>query len=369
MRVDVIKWSQGQACAKVISKETLNHPQLIEYVSGLDVYAHTREAYLRAYRATGIDLINRVPLENARLPLVRDERSADPNTFYAYSPLGVYDTATRIKYECSAVEQVWDLDVEALCYKDLVTPVPHPCEKGDIRIRNAALGEIGLYYPMLYTTLFMWPVEVLGWEVFMLAAGTEPERFHKHFLLPWVAKSQAIVDEILAADSPFLFVHDDLADQNGPVFPPLWYSDFIFPHYREIWSKAKELGRKVIFVADGNMTAFLPWLLDAGVDGIMCENPATPLEAVVEHFGAPGRFFVGGIEPAKLTFGDPDEIRKMVLDVARKCTRYSGFAIASCGGLHGNIPMANLEAYFDARTEIGATDKGWRHLARTDATS
>ena len=32
--------------------------------------------------------------------------------------------------------------------------------------------------------------------------------------------------------------------------------------------------------------------------------------------------------------------------------------MASGGGLHGNIPLANLEAYFDARAEVGADAVG-----------
>jgi hypothetical protein len=32
--------------------------------------------------------------------------------------------------------------------------------------------------------------------------------------------------------------------------------------------------------------------------------------------------------------------------------------------LHGNIPLANLEAYFDARVEAGFTPPGWRAADR-----
>ena len=88
--------------------------------------------------------------------------------------------------------------------------------------------------------------------------------------------------------------------------------------------------------------------------------PATPLESVIEHFGRPGKFLIGGIETALLTTGRPDQIRHMVLELANKMEDCPGFAISSCGGLHGNIPLRNLEAYFDARAEIGATPKDWR---------
>ncbi|MEN8255281.1 MAG: uroporphyrinogen decarboxylase family protein [Verrucomicrobiota bacterium] len=365
MKNDVLKWADGKSGGKTVSKETLNHRGLIERVSGLDVYKDTPEAYRRAYEALGIDIVNRVPLANAPEPTPDGESRPHETLPYNYGSLGVYDTVMRHSYPCEVPEDVWELDVASLKYEDLLVPVPHPCKAEDIKEREKAIGEIGLYYPMLYTTLFMWGVEVLGWEVFMMAAAMEPERFLEHFLLPCIAKSQAIVGGMAeASDSPFIFVHDDLANAMGPMFQPDWYDEYVFPHYPEIWGRAKELGKKIIFVADGNMEAFLPQLIEAGVDGLMFENPATSVEAVVEHFGQPGRFLIGGIDTAKLTLGTPGEVRQMVSELGRKTGNCPGFAIASCGGLHGNIPMANLEAYFDARAEIGATPEDWRTRCR-----
>lgn len=147
---------------------------------------------------------------------------------------------------------------------------------------------------------------------------------------------------------------------SGPAFAPAWYDRYIFPHYPDIFEEARKLGKKIVLVADGNMTEFLPRLVEVGIDGLMFENPATPLEAAIEHFG--DRLLIGGIETAKLTFGTQDEVRRMVLDLADKTADYPGFAMASCGGLHGNIPLRNMEAYFDARAEINATPRNWRTL-------
>ena len=365
MKEDVLQWAAGNKSGKMISKETLNHPELIGMVSGLDVYQHTREAYLRAYEALGIDVINRVPIDNAPLPTPQGQTRLHPSLPYRYSALGLFDTAMRARYPCQGPEDVWELDVESVRLEDLVVPVPHSCKAEDVRLRRQALGPVGLYYSMLYTTLFMWGAEVLGWEVFMLAAATDPQRFHDRFLLPCVEKSKRVVREMAeASDSPFVFTHDDLASATGPVFSPRWYDEFIFPHYPEIWDEARQRGKKVIFVADGNMSAFVPKLAEAGADGLMFENPATPLESVLEPFGRPGRFLIGGVDTAILTTGSSGEVRRMVLGLAEKVEGCHGFAISSCGGLHGNIPMENLEAYFDARVEIGATPMDWRTRRR-----
>ena len=385
MKHDVLSYAAGTLTAKRVSKETLNHRGLIELVSGLDVYAHTPEAYRRAYAALGIDLINRVPLENAPPPTPPGERRPHPlNAAYDLTALGVYDTAARRTLSVEAVppplhsrserdegvastepDDLWRFDVAGLRYEQLVTPVPHPVSVVDAQRRQQALGEIGLYYPMLYTTLFMWPVENFGWELFMLAAGEAPERFSEHVLKPCAAKSAALVAELALGESPFVFVHDDLASAAGPVFAPAWYDDFIFPLYPAILAPARAAGKKLILVADGNMTAFLPRLA-ALFDGFMCENPATPLAAVIEHFGKPGKFMIGGIETVRLAIGTPAEVREMVLQLHAKTRHLPGFAMASCGGLHGDIPLANLEAYFDARAEIGVTPRDWRTRRRKE---
>ncbi len=367
MKVDALAWANGQPAAKLVSKETLNHKELIELVSGLDVYLHTAEAYRRAYQALGIDIINRAPLVNAAPPTPPGQVQPHPtNNGYQLAHLGVYDTAMRHTYAVNSADDVWQLDVEALRYEDLVVPVPHSCSAEDIAARETACGNTGLYYPMFYTTLFMWAVEVLGWEYFMIAAALESDRFHRHFLLPCAGKSQAIVTEMArSVDSPFVFVHDDLASASGPMFNPRWYKRYIFPHYPAIFAEAKRLGKKIIYVADGNMTAFLPQLIEAGVDGLMFESPNTPLEAVVAHFGRPGRTFIGGISTRTLAYGTADEVRSMVLDLYEQAGSYPGFAMASGGGLHSGLPLENLAAYFDARAEIGVTPAGWRTCCRS----
>lgn len=366
MKQDVLTYAAGRQTAKRLSKETLNHRGLIELVSGLDVYVHTAEAYRRAYEALGIDIINRVPLENAPLPTPPGARRTHPeNSDYDLTALGVYDTASRRVWPCREPDDLWRFDVDTLCYEDLVTPVPHPLAVADAQARQAALGEVGLYYPMLYTTLFMWPVEVFGWERFMLAAAENPERFFEHVLKPCAVKSTTLVAELARTDSPFVFVHDDLASAAGPVFAPGWYDEFIFPLYPVILAPARAAGKRIILVADGNMTAFLPKIA-ALFDGFMCENPATPLEAVIEHFGRPGKFIIGGIGTVRLATGTPADVRKMVRRVHEQTAHLPGFAMSSCGGLHDDLPLAKLEAYFDARAEIGATPRDWRTRCRKE---
>jgi len=344
MKKDVLALAELRMSEKRPSKETLNHPGLVYLASGTDPFSNTQEAYLTAYKNLGIDIINRVPEENAPAPLKPGE-SVDAGNGYKRSYLGLYDTYCRMEYPFKDVDDFFEAEEIDLDYNKLITPVPHSLNKDEIQRKMKLAGDIGLYYYMYYTTLFMWGVEYLGWEIFLLAAAMDPEGFKEKFLDMAFKKSLEAITLLSEIDSPFVFVHDDLADANGPVFSPEWYEEYIFPRYVELWKPAKEAGKKIIFTADGNMTQLLKQLKQTGVDGVMLENPATDFDKILEHFG--DGTVIGGIETAKLTFGTAEEIRKHVYEVYEKVKGIPGFVMSTPGGIHGNIPLENLEAYFD----------------------
>lgn len=358
MKADVLKLARLQQSSKIPSKETLNHPGLIELVSGIDPFINTGEAYLKAYQALGIDIINRVPEENAPTPLSPGETCQLDNG-YQKSHLGVYDTYARYQFPFTDVEEFLAADSQdiELNYQRLITPVPHSLNREEIEWKMNIVGDIGLYYYMLYTTLFMWGVEYLGWEVFMMAATLRPDEFEEKFLDQAFSKSLEHIKLLSQIDSPFVFVHDDLADKNGPVFPPNWYHKYIFPRYEKLWAPVKESGKKLIFVADGDMSRFLRPLRETGVDGVMLENPATDFDEILKYFG--DGIIIGGINTNILTFGNSKEIKEHVLEVYRKTKGIPGFAMSTPGGIHGNIPLDNLKTYFNTRAKIGYTPENW----------
>jgi len=343
------------------SKETLNHPGLIRLASGLDPYTQTPRAYLEAYRSLGIDLINRVPEDNAPPPLEFGE-VRDVGGGYKEAYLGVYNTVARHVYPFASVEDFWQADSVDPIYGELRTPSPHRLDPGEIRRKSRLLGEVGLFYYMLYTTLFMWGVEYLGWEVFLMAAAMDPEGFEEKFLQVVFPKSFGMIETLAELDSPFVFCHDDLADAKGPMFPPAWYEKYIFPRYECLWLPAKERGKQIIFVADGNMSEFLLPLRESGVDGVMLENPATDFDRILEVFA--DKIVIGGIETGVLMHGSAQQVREHVFEVRERTRGVAGFVMSTPGGIHGNLPLDNLAAYFDARVETGHTPAGWQKQGR-----
>lgn len=359
MKKDTERLSRLEKGAKVPSKETLNNAELIYRASGIDPYEDTPNAFLKAYESLGIDIVNRVPLKKAPPPTPWGE-VVDIGGGYRRSSLGMYDTVSRYSYPFSSVEDFFSAPSIDLDYHALITPVPHTLDPEDIKQREEYLGETGVYYYQLYTTLFMWGVEYLGWEVYMMAAALDPEQLYEKFILPAFSQSLGLIKKLCNTDSPLIFCHDDLADKKGPVFRPEWYEEYIFPLYPKLWEPIKEAGKKVIFVADGNMEHFLEKLKETGIDGVMLENPATPFDSIIDAFG--DGIVIGGMDTSLLTFGSPGEIREAVFRIHEQTKDLPGFALSSPGGIHGNVPFENGAAYFNARAERGYTPPGWQKI-------
>lgn len=349
--------SLGKTPTKILSKETLNHRGLIAMSSGIDPLKNTPEAYKRAYEALGIDFINRVPIENCPNPLVAGT-SVNLDENYKLMPLGVYDSYYRYHYPYADVDDFLEIEyIEELDYHKLNTPVPHTLTSEDITQRESAIGDIGYYYYQLYTTLFMWGIEYLGWEVAMMAIALDPKFYDKYFLTPAFRQSLELTDILVKTESPYVFFHDDLATATGLACHRDWMKEYIFPRYPLLWEKVHVAGKKVIFVCDGNVSSILHDIKESGVDGVMLENPATPFEKILDVFDE--ELVIGGIDTTLLTNCTKKQVEKHVLQVA-KMTQGRNFAFSSCGGIHDGIPIENLEAYFDTRADVGVNRRDWR---------
>jgi uroporphyrinogen-III decarboxylase len=91
----------------------------------------------------------------------------------------------------------------------------------------------------------------------------------------------------------------------------------------------------------------------------MPETPATNFELVLDIFSE--GWIIGGLNTNILTFGTENEIADMVCAVAQRTEKMDRFMLSSPGGLHGNIPLKNLVAYFDARARNGFTPYDWKN--------
>jgi hypothetical protein len=71
-----------------------------------------------------------------------------------------------------------------------------------------------------------------------------------------------------------LWIYDDMAYNDGPLFSPASFERIFLPAYRRIVAAFKGAGcRRVVLHSDGDIRPLLDMLVDAGIDGI---NPVEP---------------------------------------------------------------------------------------------
>ena len=217
------------------------------------------------------------------------------------------------------------------------------------RKNQELLGDTTLLGGWYYNTLFMWPVEIFGWENFMYAAMTGPERFSEIMNQFFEISQRDMMAMAEVPDMKIIFSHDDLCSGKGPMFHPDWYRKYIFPRYQELWRPIQEKGIKIVYVIDGNIAELIQDIKLCNPDGIAFE-PATDVETVFRNFS--GKIIMGGGDPVVVSRGNVSAIETMVKKLCEYGRNEPGYFMQDIG-LSGNIPPENIDAYFRYSEKYG----------------
>jgi hypothetical protein len=201
-----------------------------------------------------------------------------------------------------------------------------------------------------YNSVFTWNIITFGWELFMVAAKTDPARFDE-ILDQFTGISMMVVEAHIRAEVPVFLCHDDIVWASGPVFAPAWMREHIFPRLKRLWAPLREAGIKVLFCSDGNFDEFVDDVAAAGAEGFIFE-PQTDLKCIVERYGR-SHVVIGNIDTRILQYGSPDEIRaevKRCADLGRDCPGYF-FAVGN--QIPYTVPIPSVECYLEAIRQYG----------------
>lgn len=152
-------------------------------------------------------------------------------------------------------------------------------------------------------------------------------------------------------------VTDDLGCQTGPLISLKVYREFYAPHHRRFIDLCHQFGIRVMHHDDGSMRAFLPDLVDMGIEilnPVQWTCPGMDMVELKREFG--NRLcFHGAVENQRiLPFGTPEEVRAEV----RHCLESlasdgTGYILASCHNLQPVTPLENILAMYDEAWQSG----------------
>jgi uroporphyrinogen decarboxylase len=148
-----------------------------------------------------------------------------------------------------------------------------------------------------------------------------------------------------------VFLTDDLGTQKGPMISPAVYREMIFPYIAEAVGRMKAAGKKVVMHSCGAVGAFIPDLIEMGVDAL---NPVqvsargmNPAD-LVRQFGRDIAFWGGGCDTQHaLNAPDPEVVRA---DVRRRLGEFGPEAHLVFTQVHNvqyDVPPENVLAMRD----------------------
>ncbi len=201
----------------------------------------------------------------------------------------------------------------------------------------------------IYTTLFSGLISIFGWDMLLLAAGTDRKRFGQlaDRYASWILQFYEALGD---ADVPVVMVHDDIVWTSGPVIAPAWYRQHLFPNYKKLFAPLIDSGKKIMYTSDGDYTLFIDDIAGCGVNGFVME-PYTDMAYIAEKYGKT-HVFIGNADTRILLSGTREEIRAEVercMAIGKNCP---GFFMAVGNHIPANTPVNSALYYQEVYEEL-----------------
>lgn len=214
---------------------------------------------------------------------------------------------------------------------------------------NCELHPFGVNMTGIYITLVSGLIALLGWDMLLLAAGTDHEQFGEmtNRYATWI---QQYYEALAESDVPVVMMHDDMVWSSGPFIRPTWYRKYVFPNYAKLIAPLRESGKKIIYTSDGDFTPFVDDLAEAGVHGFVFE-PWTNLEQIVQKYGQT-HVIIGNVDTRILLTGTKEQIRADVercINLGHDCP---GFFLAVGNHIPPNTPVESALYYNEVYEEL-----------------
>jgi len=350
----------GRGGKKIVQQEIWACPEVESYLTGFDYFDHPQKS--RAKLQQLYPRLN-LPVPEKDTPIPRpllgnsvfsDPESlvvrwgegtsstfrhgeaffADPEEVFRFSPLEHADFT-----DWEHVIANYDYTSEETLYQ--VFRAAYPVEWGNTAPEETA-ASIGFY-----NTMFMWPMLVFGWELFLECCVDE--RFER-IMDEFAELNRRVFKAIARLPVNFVHCHDDIVMTRGPVCSPQWMHKYIFPRYEEFWGVVKAAGKEVIFIVDGCADAYADDIFACGARGIVSE-PYTNYKKLAAKYK--DCVLSGEGDNRVLNRNDPGEIRRMVESMVETGKMTRGYIMSVGNHLPWNINPEGVKRYLDLTEQLG----------------
>ena len=150
-------------------------------------------------------------------------------------------------------------------------------------------------------------------------------------------------------------LYEPIAANTAPVISPAMFARFAVPGYRKVIDLLKRCGvrLRILCTTGGNLTALLPMLIDAGINGLWISNirSAGMAYARLRRAFGPDIALIGGIDAGALA-RDAAAIRKAVVGTVPHLLAGGRYLPCLDDRPRSNIPLAHYRLYRRLLEEI-----------------
>jgi hypothetical protein len=167
-----------------------------------------------------------------------------------------------------------------------------------------------------------------------------------------IRRLHAIADPAL---SPVILIPEDFASKSGPIFSPAFLRKELFPRVRCMTEAWHSHGLKVIYHSDGNCRQVIADLVNCGVDGSHCLEPAVGMDVVALKKAWPQLVWAGGIDGVNLMEGGtPDQVKREVSrTILETNVLYTGgMFVGTSSEVNPLVKPENFKAMIDSVGEV-----------------
>ena len=194
--------------------------------------------------------------------------------------------------------------------RDYENILPHLYKDSDIERmlemaqREKARHDHGEIILRLWLDGFFWfPRKIFGIEDHLYAFYDKPELMHRinRDLTAFHLRTIEALFNVLKPD--MIGFAEDMSCNNGPMLSLDCFNEFLLPYYRQVIPKIRSAGVKVFVDSDGQVEPMIPWLTDAGIEGVFPLERQSGVDIVRIRRDYPRFLMLGGYDKMVMAKG------------------------------------------------------------------
>ena len=195
------------------------------------------------------------------------------------------------------------------------------------------------------------------WFMDMMENPTFCETLLDRVLMFWLDYYTGFMKEI-GDIIDVVMIGDDLAGQNGPLFPPEFYRSVVKPRQKKLVQHIRSLSpAKIWYHSCGAVVEYIPDLMDNGVDilnPVQITAQGMDPKFLKENVGKELVFWGGGIDSQHiLPFVSPEEVKSNVKANMEAFKPGGGYVFNNVHNIQAGVPPENILAMYEAAYEFG----------------